>query len=87
VRAGALLLLRAGVATALRGPDWPVMSARYDAPAGPGARGGGQAARPRGAALDAATIWESLNGGEDPTEADLPEDGPAAAQREHGITT
>ena len=29
---GALLVFIAGLATALRGPDWPVMSARYDAP-------------------------------------------------------
>ena len=41
VLAGALLVFAAGLATALRGPDWPVMSARYDAPAarGAGARG------------------------------------------------
>ena len=29
---GALLIFAAGLATALRGQDWPVMSARYDAP-------------------------------------------------------
>jgi uncharacterized membrane protein (TIGR02234 family) len=62
---GALLIFAAGLATALRGPDWPVMSARYDAPGGNDARGG--AAGP-GQALDSATMWESLNGGEDPTE-------------------
>jgi len=83
VLAGALLVFIAGLATALRGPDWPVMSARYDAPAardgagradapagrtGPGRPGGraGQSPPP-----DAATMWESLNGGEDPTE-DVP---------------
>jgi hypothetical protein len=43
--AGALLLFLSGLATVLRGPDWPVMSARYDRPgqradgAGSGARG------------------------------------------------
>jgi uncharacterized membrane protein (TIGR02234 family) len=70
VLAGALLIFLAGLATALRGPDWPVMSARYDAP---GTRGAGAAEadvpasqRPR----DAATMWESLNEGEDPTEED-----------------
>jgi uncharacterized membrane protein (TIGR02234 family) len=64
---GALLVFVAGLATALRGPDWPVMSARYDAPGGNDTRGGG--AQPGQArALDAATMWESLNGGEDPTE-------------------
>ena len=31
---GALLIFIAGLATALRGTDWPVMSARYDAPGG-----------------------------------------------------
>jgi uncharacterized membrane protein (TIGR02234 family) len=66
---GALLIFAAGLATALRGPDWPVMSARYDAP-------GGQEAGPRAPALDSATMWESLNGGEDPTDdlADEPAD-------------
>jgi uncharacterized membrane protein (TIGR02234 family) len=63
---GALLVFVAGLATALRGPDWPVMSARYDAPGGNDTRGGAQPGQAR--ALDAATMWESLNGGEDPTE-------------------
>ena len=60
---GALLIVAAGLATALRGHDWPVMSTRYDAP-------GGQSARPGRPArtADAATMWESLNGGEDPTD-------------------
>lgn len=61
---GALLIFVAGLATALRGPGWPVMSARYDAP-------GGQEAHPRGRqarAVDSATMWESLNSGDDPTE-------------------
>ena len=59
VLAGALLVFIAGLATVLRGPDWPVMSARYDAPGtrgasaqapGPGGPGGrtGQAGRPGG---------------------------------------
>jgi uncharacterized membrane protein (TIGR02234 family) len=70
---GGLLIFAAGLATALRGQDWPVMSARYDAPGARGAAAGGgtgqgRAARP----ADAASMWESLNGGEDPTE-----DGPA----------
>ena len=70
VFAGALLIFIAGLATALRGMDWPVMSARYDAP---GTKGGGStradapaSSRPR----DAATMWESLNEGKDPTEDD-----------------
>jgi uncharacterized membrane protein (TIGR02234 family) len=72
VFAGALLIFLAGLATALRGMDWPVMSARYDAP---GTKGAGRAragapasSRPR----DAATMWESLNEGADPTEDDDP---------------
>ena len=69
---GALLIFAAGVATALRGQDWPVMSARYDAPVGRAEPAAAQA-RPSGAgrgqrAADAASMWESLNGGEDPTE-------------------
>ena len=69
VLAGALLVFIAGLATALRGPDWPVMSARYDAPGTRGASGAGAAGataspKPR----DAATMWESLSDGEDPTE-------------------
>jgi uncharacterized membrane protein (TIGR02234 family) len=67
---GALLIFAAGLATVLRGTDWPVMSARYDAPGGRGASGdaGAQVARPQ----DAATMWESLNEGEDPTEDGVP---------------
>ena len=82
---GALLIFVAGLATALRGPDWPVMSARYDAPGGQDAH---QAERSR--ALDSATMWESQNGGEDPTEnpaedpmenqAEAPPADPAARQ-------
>ena len=68
VLAGALLIFLAGLLTALRGPGWPVMSARYDAPVGGGARDGRPAPRAAGRPLDAATMWESLNGGEDPTE-------------------
>ncbi len=104
VLAGALLVFIAGLATALRGPDWPVMSARYDAPAPrdaadradapgepggqdePGGRAGlGERAGPGGRAgqarpLDAATMWDSLNGGEDPTEDDPAENAPPPAR-------
>ena len=78
---GALLIFLAGVATALRGTDWPVMSARCDAPGGREAGGAvarGAAGRAVSASdgeqpgrvrpLDAATMWESLSGGEDPTD-------------------
>jgi uncharacterized membrane protein (TIGR02234 family) len=73
---GALLIVAAGVATALRGQDWPVMSARYDAP---GARPAG--AGRSGRAADAATMWESLNGGEDPTADDQDDPAGAATRR------
>jgi len=51
-----------------------VMSARYDAPGGQEAH---KAERSR--ALDSATMWESLNGGKDPTEnlAEDPAEDPA----------
>jgi uncharacterized membrane protein (TIGR02234 family) len=72
---GALLIFLAGLATALRGTDWPVMSARYDAPGSRGA-GGTEAAKPDGSRpRDAATMWESLNDGDDPTEDDPAEPG------------
>jgi uncharacterized membrane protein (TIGR02234 family) len=72
---GALLIFAAGLATALRGQDWPVMSARYDAP-GSRAAAAADGAGPARAA-DAASMWESLNGGDDPTE-----DAPPTRQRE-----
>jgi uncharacterized membrane protein (TIGR02234 family) len=71
VLAGALLVFLAGLATALRGPRWPVMSARYDAPAQAVSReAGGQTEGQRGPARprDSASMWESLSGGEDPTD-------------------
>jgi len=72
---GALLIFLAGLATALRGTDWPVMSARYDAPGSRGA-GGTEAAKQDGSRpRDAATMWESLNDGDDPTEDDPAEPG------------
>ena len=70
VIAGALLVFLAGLATALHGPRWPVMSARYDRP---GQRGGAAPGAPDAAARaarDSASMWESLSGGEDPTADD-----------------
>jgi uncharacterized membrane protein (TIGR02234 family) len=61
---GALLVLAAGVATAWRGPRWPVMSARYDAPERRSGRARAAKAAPAG---DSASMWESLSAGEDPT--------------------
>jgi len=64
---GALAVLAAGIGTAWRGPRWPVMSSRYDAPGGPAApaRPGGEREQP---VADMATLWESLSRGVDPTE-------------------
>lgn len=75
VLAGALLVFLAGLATALRGPRWPVMSARYDrsprAAARSAARGGaGGADGAPDRQRDSASMWESLSGGEDPTADD-----------------
>jgi hypothetical protein len=50
---GAVLVAAAGLATAWRGPRWPVMSAKYER-------------SPRDSA-DAATMWESMNRDLDPT--------------------
>ena len=61
---GALLVFLAGLATALHGQRWPVMSARYDLPERRG--GGASPARP-GRPGDSASMWESLSDGEDPT--------------------
>jgi uncharacterized membrane protein (TIGR02234 family) len=85
---GALLVFAVGLATALRGQDWPVMSARYDAPGARDGAGADGAAEP-GAAdkrstarkSDAASMWESLNGGEDPTEDDQADQTDAATRR------
>jgi hypothetical protein len=54
--AGAVAIVLAGVATAVRGPRWPVMSARFERSA---------PARPRG--TDSASMWESLSRDVDPT--------------------
>jgi hypothetical protein len=56
VLAGALLIVAAGVATAWRGPGWPVMSARYDAPGSHDAR--------RGSAQHAASAWDAVLAGD-----------------------
>ncbi len=82
---GALLVFLAGLATVLRGPRWPVMSARYDLPRRreAGARGG-----PAGRARDSASMWESLSSGEDPTDdsAGPGGDDPPGPPRKSGAT-
>jgi uncharacterized membrane protein (TIGR02234 family) len=54
--AGAVAIVLAGVATAWRGPRWPVMSARFER---------SSPARQRG--TDSASMWESLSRDVDPT--------------------
>jgi uncharacterized membrane protein (TIGR02234 family) len=71
VLAGALIVVAAGVATAWRGPRWPVMSSRYELHPKQEA---GQASPAEGApapARDSASMWESLSSGADPTDASL----------------
>ena len=67
---GGLAVLAAGLLAAWRGAGWPVMSSRYDQPAGP---------RPAAAApaTDPAALWESLSQGIDPT-------GPGPADEQTG---
>jgi uncharacterized membrane protein (TIGR02234 family) len=54
---GALVVIAAGVLVAWRSAAWPVMSSRYDQPAGR-----------QPAPADPATLWESLSQGIDPTD-------------------
>jgi uncharacterized membrane protein (TIGR02234 family) len=67
--AGAIAIVLVGVATAWRGPRWPVMSARFERPGGDGGAGsppviGGS----RGVAPpDQQSMWESLSRDVDPT--------------------
>jgi len=74
VLVGALLVFGVGVATAARAAVWPVMSARYDAPESHGGQAGADRhdAHPRVRQLDAASMWESLSGGADPTDQTEP---------------
>jgi len=54
--AGAVVIVLAGLATAWRGPRWPVMSGRFE-----------RAAPARRPGTDSATMWESLSRDVDPT--------------------
>jgi uncharacterized membrane protein (TIGR02234 family) len=101
VLVGALLVFGVGVATVLRAADWPVMSARYDAPEAHAGRAGPDRRDARPRPLDAASMWESLSGGADPTDqleppaaaaaetaadgADLSSPPPAAARQREGM--
>ena len=68
--AGALAVIAAGALLAWRAGRLPVMSSRYETPAGPARP---EPALPGGRGLggrDTASIWESLSRGEDPTGPD-----------------
>jgi uncharacterized membrane protein (TIGR02234 family) len=74
VVAGALAMICAGVLVVCRARRLAVMSSRYDAPAGtaprPAAAGhgsGGDVRTTREPSADAASIWEALSRGHDPT--------------------
>jgi uncharacterized membrane protein (TIGR02234 family) len=77
---GALAIVAAGVLVAWRATRLPVMSSRYDAPAGaapapqsaPAGSPGPDATGEEPDESDSATMWESLSRGEDPTSARRP---------------
>jgi len=88
VVAGALAMICAGVLVVYRARRLAVMSSRYDAPAGttprPAAAGdgsGGDARSAREPAADAASIWEALSRGHDPTAGLAGPSGPDATSR------
>jgi uncharacterized membrane protein (TIGR02234 family) len=64
---GAVTLIAAGVLVVWRAERLPVMSSRFDPPPPAGARITAVAERPGRSGRDAATIWESLSRGDDPT--------------------
>ena len=62
---GAVLLVAAGLAGAVGSRRWRGLSARYDAPTGPGGLPGRQGTGSRGERV--ASDWDRLSGGDDPT--------------------
>jgi uncharacterized membrane protein (TIGR02234 family) len=65
--AGGAAVIATGLLVIWRAAAWPVMSSRFDPPERPRPRQVPLAARPVPDAADAASIWESLSRGEDPT--------------------
>lgn len=69
--AGAAAMVAAGILVICRGTAMAVMSSRYDAPTGPSSNGAPEAPSSRRSAVaappDAASMWEALSRGEDPT--------------------
>jgi len=77
--AGGLAMICAGALVVVRARRLAVMSSRYDAPAGtrpdPAAAGGGtrgEVGSPGEPAADAASMWEALSRGHDPTAGSSP---------------
>lgn len=60
---GAVIMIAAGLAVALRAGRMAVMSSRYDSPAGSAHRPASQQVKP----ADSASMWEALSRGDDPT--------------------
>ena len=58
---GGLFVAAAGLLTVVRGPVWPGMGSRYEAPGRVGSTGGRTPARTTGG------MWDALDRGEDPT--------------------
>jgi uncharacterized membrane protein (TIGR02234 family) len=87
VFAGAAALIAAGLLTVWRGTRWPVMSGRYERPAGqPGQTAPatptrrprpGPGSAPAAAQLDQAALWDSITRGDDPTLGPDPDDPPS----------
>jgi len=67
--AGCLAIIGAGLAIAWRARVLPEMSGRYESPAAASPEPASAASQGLPAAADAATMWESLSRGEDPTSA------------------
>ena len=84
VFAGAAALIAAGLLTVWRGTRWPVMSGRYERPAGqPGQTAPaaptrrprpGPGSAPAPGQLDQAALWDSISRGDDPTLGPEPDD-------------
>lgn len=84
VFAGAAALIAAGLLTVWRGTRWPVMSGRYERPAGqPGSATPTRRPRPGPAPapsqLDQAALWDSITRGDDPTLGPDPDPAPGRA--------
>jgi len=73
---GAIAMVGVGVLVVCRARQLAVMSSRYDSPAGAAGRGRAEQDRAADRAPDAASIWEALSRGDDPTAPRAETDGP-----------